>query len=186
MTTCRDVDEVLEAYVDGDLSAEEQGKVEAHLAACSGCREKHAVALRVASEIRALPPRECPEHVARDALFRIREDRKGFAERLRDSLAPLRLQPSLKTAVGLAAAIVILIGLMAYPPWQWINGTGHPTQQEITQAKQVIGLAFGYVNHASDLAQKVLQKEDVPGKVITPIKRSFGMEEPMNRKGDRL
>ena len=40
MKTCMDIRELLNDYVDGDVTAEESAAIEAHLKECSGCREE--------------------------------------------------------------------------------------------------------------------------------------------------
>lgn len=54
---CRDVDRLMDAYLDRDVGAEEAGRVQAHLAACRRCRREHGGLIEL---LRSPEPVEVP------------------------------------------------------------------------------------------------------------------------------
>jgi hypothetical protein len=189
--TCTELDDVLEAYLDGDLPHEEHREVSGHLSGCESCRRKLALAERVASALRSLPQVRCPDDVAREMVRRVteagrteNERRAGWTAGIAGFLSQILPSPfPWKASLGLAAAILIVIAIAAYPPSHWVrSGQPHYTKNEIEQAKMVVGLAFGYVDHAARLAEKILEKEDVPDKVIVPIRKGLDVINPSEKK----
>jgi anti-sigma factor RsiW len=53
--SCRRVEVLLDAHVDGDLRADVAARVDAHLSSCDACRESLAQARRLRDTLRALP-----------------------------------------------------------------------------------------------------------------------------------
>jgi anti-sigma factor RsiW len=184
--TCSEIDALLEAYVDGDLSLEEKRKVGAHLSACSACLKRAEVARLIADELRQLPPEECPEKVTQDVLRRVRAAQKSDAEEARGLFGVFHRRFSYRFSLGLAAALLIVVVFVGYPLWKNFHGK-HPTYsaQEIAQAKSVIFLAFGQMNHATDLAQKMLERDLSPEKALLPIHKGLSLFNQPERKGDK-
>jgi anti-sigma factor RsiW len=117
MTTCNDIDVLLDEYLDGTLPPANRALVDAHLARCQACRA-HAEALRaLLADARALPGSVMP---ARDLWT-------GIAERLGSSpegtVRRTASVPRRGTGLGwwgrLAAAIgFILLGAALATIWQ--------------------------------------------------------------------
>jgi anti-sigma factor RsiW len=188
MMKCAEVDDNLEAYVEGDLGPEPGRRLESHVAGCPGCREKLGVAREIASGLRSLPARKCPGEIEQRVFEKIESEKKGWESRLTNLLDLVRFPISLKAAAGLATTLLILLALWVYPPWSWIrNGSPQYTEEEVARAKKAITIAFGYVDHASELAREILVKEDIPGKVLQPIRKGFyGPDHSKPNKGDQL
>lgn len=66
--TCDRVLDLLEPFVDGEVSAEEQALVQAHVERCPTCARELSIARRIQTELRALPQPELPPHLAKDLL----------------------------------------------------------------------------------------------------------------------
>jgi anti-sigma factor RsiW len=66
--SCEEVLALLDAWPDGELSAEEAGRIERHAALCPACAEEVALARRLSEELRGLPPLVCPPEVTRRVL----------------------------------------------------------------------------------------------------------------------
>jgi anti-sigma factor RsiW len=50
---CGDVDRLLEPYLDGEFGEDDRASLEAHLSACTGCRDGAAAAMAFRSALRA-------------------------------------------------------------------------------------------------------------------------------------
>lgn len=64
--TCRDVDEFLMRYLDGDLTAEQRVTFEQHVARCADCR-RYVEGYRRAANLAAEACRESPDDPYADA-----------------------------------------------------------------------------------------------------------------------
>jgi len=179
---CEELNENLEAYIDGELDAGRSGEVEAHLAGCSACREEMVRAKRIVFELRDLPARKCPESVAGRVLNRI-----GQADERRQARPPGLFRRNPLTSWPLRAAAGVLPPAMAATDLVWkAPATQAPaySREEIDRARKGIALAFGCVDHSLDRAHAVVKKENVPGKIIRPLKRHMGSMWPLTRKGE--
>jgi len=77
--TCRDVIEVLDRYLSGELTPERRAAVDRHLAACADCTEYLAAYQRTQALVRDAfetddPPADMPEALARSILDTRRRD----------------------------------------------------------------------------------------------------------------
>ena len=98
---CEDYTELLSARLDGELTVEEENALEEHLAHCPDCR---AVAQELESihlSFESLEPVPAPEHFARDVMAEIEGPR----------VVPLFRRPAFKSMAGLAACLVLCVGL---------------------------------------------------------------------------
>ena len=58
--TCREIQDILSAYIDGELTPQEMDTVKRHLDACPDCREVHQQMLRLVQLVGALPAAQPP------------------------------------------------------------------------------------------------------------------------------
>lgn len=99
---CGWIDERLDVYVDGELTADECECVERHLATCEAC-DVLAKGLRgVKASLGGLPVLRCPERV----LEAVRRD----ASKVEVASQPARRRRVLSWAVGLAACLLVAAG----------------------------------------------------------------------------
>ncbi len=66
---CAEVLERLEAFLDGELAADEVGDLESHLAECYPCTDRATFE----EQLRAIVARECVEHAPETLVTRIRD-----------------------------------------------------------------------------------------------------------------
>lgn len=105
MPSCRDIDPLFAAYVDGEATADERAAVDAHLKACPKCRHQTALQAIVRDTVREKLCRPC----APDAL---RERCRAAA---RTGILPFRIPRLTITAVSIAAALLLVVGgVVAY------------------------------------------------------------------------
>jgi len=122
--TCQDVEVRASAYVDGEVTADEQAAVSAHLATCAPCRALVEDLTRVRSAARSLGPIAPPDHIWLEVAGQIR-----LGETPGPVTAP---QPSTRSGawqwLSLAAALV-LVTLAAYAIVRYQSGPSQPPAQ---------------------------------------------------------
>ena len=96
--------ELLSARLDGFLSAEEEGELDAHLAVCPDCRAAGAQLAALQGAFSELEEGEAPEGFAQGVMDRIRAEEKP-------KVVPLFKRPQVRALAGLAACVALAIGL---------------------------------------------------------------------------
>ncbi len=96
--------ELLSARLDGFLSAEEEGELDAHLAVCPDCRAAGAQLAALQGAFSELEEGEAPEGFAQGVMDRIRAEEKP-------KVVPLFKRPQVRALAGLAACLVLAVGL---------------------------------------------------------------------------
>jgi len=179
---CAECEEIVEAYLDGELAGAENTGFESHLARCATCAAELALARRVREELRALPEVACPPAVSRAALDHAAAH-PPLGERLRRFRSRRRVwQPAV--AMVLAAALGVAYYRLAGPP----PPPPAYSSAEIAQAETELKLAFAYLGEIGDKAGDSIGTE-VEQRVVVPLTRSItGMllpEPPPNGGGGR-
>lgn len=105
----RDLDELLEAFLDGDLSPMEQRRIARQAEQSPDVARRLAAARRIRDGLRALPRQSCPRTVEAQALAYAEARATSLPHRLRGHLTRLWTAPRLLQAVGAAAALVLIL-----------------------------------------------------------------------------
>ena len=120
MMTCERIEELLSAYLEGDLAAAERAEVEGHLAACADCAELAALMREAMAAAAAWPDVEpSPELLA--GLYAIpetRREKKRFLQPLFDWLGRPTLQPAYAAATGF---LIVLSFVLFHPEGRGIR-----------------------------------------------------------------
>lgn len=153
--TCSELDEVLDAYLDGTLDPAQRGIVEAHLAGCPECRAQAGALRSLLADARALPPEIRPT----------RELWPGIASRLDASVVrdfKTRPQPRRRWA-PLAAAAVLLVAASVLLTLQF--ATSRTMTRALPPAAGVIpastqSMDADFVRAAVDLEQALAEQRD--------------------------
>ena len=98
---CEEYTELLSARLDGALTEKERNTLEEHLAHCAECRAVAEDLERIHLSFAALEPVPAPDSLARDVMAKIEVPK----------VVPLFRRPAFKTAAGLAACLVLCVGL---------------------------------------------------------------------------
>ena len=96
--------ELLSARLDGVLTGEEERELETHLAVCPGCRAAGAQLAALQGAFPELEESEAPEGFAQGVMDRIRAAEKP-------KVIPLFKRPQVRALAGLAACLVLVVGL---------------------------------------------------------------------------
>lgn len=120
MMTCERIEELLSAYLEGDLLPAEKAEFEAHLAACPECAELAALVREGMAAAAALPELEpSPELLARlYAVPGTKKERKPFFRPFFDWLGRPALQPFYAAASG---ALIVLSFVLFHPEGRGIR-----------------------------------------------------------------
>ncbi len=111
--TCDKYMEMLSARLDGALTEAEEGDLEAHLAVCPDCRAVGAQLAALRGAFDELEGVEAPEGFAQGVMERIRAEEKP-------KVIPLFKRPQFRVLAGLAACLVLAVGLYgASRPRHW-------------------------------------------------------------------
>ena len=100
MPSCREIDPLFAAYVDGEATADQRAAVDAHLKACPKCRHQTALQAMVRDTVREKLARPC----APDAL------RARCRAAAHPGILPFRILKSRILTLSMAAALVIVLG----------------------------------------------------------------------------
>ncbi len=158
---CEESLDVLEAYVDGDLPAEESFRLQRHLEGCPACAADLVLAEKIQRELRTLPLPDCPPEI----LEKVREAGRGEVVAF-----PRRERTLGRRIAAVAAALVLSVGGGAlFFHVQQVQRE----RQQIAQAEQEARYALAYIGKVSrrtglDLRDQILQKH-----VVNPTARGF-------------
>ncbi len=78
MITCARVRVLLEAFVDGDLAADDAARVRAHLSTCADCRRQHDQAISLPFRLRALSSPVPGPSLVGDVMQAVGAERGGY------------------------------------------------------------------------------------------------------------
>ena len=160
---CREVEDRLEAFVDGELDLAAVSALEAHLAGCPDCREQQRLAVAVREGLRGLPELETPERV----LAAVR--RTAVA----DVARPVIVSPKWAWRTAAAAALVVA----AASGVLWWHGAHRPQPSpppQIAEATAQARLALGYLADISRRAGIEATRTALVSSFLEPALRSVG------------
>ncbi|HSA97304.1 MAG TPA: zf-HC2 domain-containing protein [Acidobacteriota bacterium] len=120
MMTCQRIEELLSAYLEGELAAAERAEVEGHLAGCAECAELAALMREEMAATAAFPEAEpSPELLARlYAIPETKREKKRFFQPVFDWLGRPALQPVYAAATGF---LIVLTFVLFHPEGRGIR-----------------------------------------------------------------
>ena len=155
--SCPGPDARLAAYLDEELSADEQRAIEAHVSTCRRCAADLEEQRMVRRALRAA----APQMRARPAVY------AGVRQRLSVAAAPRREMPGL--AVGASAAVLALLALISIawlatrpPDFRVLTAVAAAHEQETNNAAPVNLVTSNAVEVSSWVRAQVDRSVDVP------------------------
>lgn len=121
--------------LDGELSGEEERELEAHMAVCPDCRAAGAQLAALQGAFSELEEDVPPEGFAQGVMDRIR------AEEAERKVVPLFKRPQVRALAGLAACLVLVVGLY---------GASRPRYLDKTEKMDVTARSFNQDTQAED------------------------------------
>lgn len=159
--SCGEVEERLEALVDGELGPAADD-VEVHLADCGDCSRAFDLALRVKSELKELPTFDLPAVT----IARI----KARSEADVDAAARGR-SFGRRAWLAAAASLVLVAAAMS---WVVSERLSRPGPAEIARAELETRYALAQVARLSRKAGEELRDEVIAGRVADSVRRGLG------------
>lgn len=177
------MDAHIEAYVDGDLPADEHAAFEQVLASSPHWQAQVSHARRIHDALHALPELTCPPQVT-DAVLNETRRRANGSPRTRwwmrlQQLLDAELHTGWKPALaGLALVLVVVASSLVGDPQSWFDGAGPEaggqyTQTEIQQAESEAKWALAYVAQVSQQTGTTVEQEVLEENVAAPMRRAL-------------
>lgn len=178
-TPCADIQNQIEACIDGDLSGEHLAAIDRHISACPACSREMALARRVRTALNALPVPDAPAGVAGRVFAQIRAERH---ETLQPWLFWQRkswLRPAWRPLGAVAAAILLIwMGArMAQTPERIgtvSNSAGDISAEELALAEDQAKWALGYISQVSRRTGLTVRDDIIGGRVAGALQQSAG------------
>ncbi|MBW8873805.1 MAG: zf-HC2 domain-containing protein [Acidobacteria bacterium] len=160
--TCNEALDLLEPYVDGDLSPAEAARLRSHLESCPACAAELALAERIQRELRSLPQLDCPPEI-------VERVRRQGAEVV--PFRPRRMGLPLRVAAAAALLALSLGGgaLFVRSQQQHQRERAAEIAQATAQARYALAL-LGRVSRRTGLD---VRDEVLARRVVLPAARSI-------------
>ncbi|HBA53983.1 MAG TPA: hypothetical protein DCZ04_05880 [Syntrophorhabdus aromaticivorans] len=111
MTVCRDIQGKLTAYLEGDLTPEEKGPIDAHLACCPMCKAAFVDLQKTTDLVQGLEDVEPPHWLTRKIMTLVHEEAEQRVGIIRKLFYPLRVKIPIQ---AFATALVVVLGVYVY------------------------------------------------------------------------
>jgi anti-sigma factor (TIGR02949 family) len=169
-SACDEALDLLEPYLDGDLTPEESERLRAHLEGCAACAAELALAGRVQAGLRALPQPDCPPEL----LARVLKTGRGEAVAFPSGARTLRQRFAAVAAAAAVAALAVGGGAL-FLHLQQRAETRQAQAAQVAEATREARLALAYIGRASrktglDVRDEVLQK-----RLVVPATRTLSL-----------
>jgi anti-sigma factor (TIGR02949 family) len=153
-TTCAWMLDMIEPYLDGEVSGEDASRLESHLLTCPACAEELAFAKRTQHTLRHLPQQRCPDSVVNAVVDRIGPERP----------APQRRHAAV-AALVFAVAVAVLVGDRPSPP--------SVTPEELALAEQQVKWTLAYIGEISRRTAFTVRDDVFESRIAPPVQRAF-------------
>jgi anti-sigma factor (TIGR02949 family) len=172
-TDCDWAEAHLDAFVDGDVQAEEEARLTRHLGTCDSCKAMLDEARDIRAQLNALPQEECPERVLAAVLARI--EKEEGAKRPRRARRPFWTGQSwglrLVTATALTTMLIVCI---AHDSGNYLTREpAQPSAEELALAEQQLELTLAYVGYIGRRSARAIRDDVLDLKVVTPVRAAL-------------
>ena len=151
---CSWTQERIEAYIDGELTPVEQGRLEAHAATCAACAAELEDARRLVGALHTLPQATCPDAVSQALHDRIHQTRRTAAKRW---CAPL----------AAAAVLVLIAGHLLFDP-EPVPPAFSP--KEIAQARRQVEWTLAYLGDLNSRMGTTVRDDVIQPRLVQPLR----------------
>lgn len=127
-------DEMLSAYLDGEIEPARERTIDNHLTSCAECRARLTALRGVVLELRRAPRLQPPPVLAHQVRQQVVEQAPAGAwESLRAFLVGLPRHPSMGTVMAMGLALVLSLSLVRVEREQWLVRPVPPATQTSTE-----------------------------------------------------
>jgi anti-sigma factor RsiW len=175
---CQQLEEAIEAYVDGELEPPVSSRLEGHLESCRGCRQEVARAHRLRESLRSLPGLEAPRPAVAAVLETARAE---AASRKWSWLGFLSPRPVL---AGLAAAALLVVIVLALFPGRSDETRVAMDDPAVARATLEAKLALAHFARANRKIGLELGDDVVRQRIVLPATRVVSRSLASGAAGD--
>ena len=153
---CSWTQERIEAYIDGELTSVEQGRLEAHAATCAACAAELEDARRLISALRTLPSLTCPDAVSQALQDRIHQTRQNR------SAAKRWYKP-----LAAAAVLALIAGYHLFDP-EPVPPAFSP--KEVAQARRQVEWTLAYLGDLNSRIGTTVRDDVIQQRLVQPLR----------------
>ena len=166
---CEWARELIDAFLDDELSGKDKARLENHVAACFSCKEELALARKVKRELRALPQKECPERVVAAILEKIPAESPEVPE----EKPGIRAIPWFKWGFRLAFAAALIAVIWLATPQKPSAPPEQISPAELAAAERQFQITLAYVGYMSTRSTEMVRDEVVESKIAPAVQDVF-------------
>ena len=168
---CDEAFDLLEPFLDGDLTPEESARLQAHLEGCAACAAELALAGRVQAGLRALPQPDCPPEL----LARVLETGRGEVVAFPARARTLRIVRGRIAAIAAVAALAVGGGslFVHLQHLQHLQQGAEARQAQVAEATREARFALAYIGRATRKAGLDVRDEVLQKRLVTPAVRTL-------------
>ncbi len=151
--TCTEVQDTLEAYLDGDLDANMHATVTAHVASCPMCQDEVRFAQAISGALHELPKPEPPPEIFNAVEAYVRAHPNKGPKWLNWIFQLFTFSDNLTSSLARAGALACLIGVVLFGTYQY--------QQylKVQQVSRDLAYALGKLNYAVERTGTVVNEK---------------------------
>ncbi len=172
--TCDEALDLLEPFLDGDLTPEESARLQAHLEGCAACAAELALAGRVQAGLRALPQPDCPPELLARVVAAGRGEVGAFPAGVR---TPRIVRGRIAAAAAIAAVAALAVGggslFLHLQHLQSLQQRAEARQAQVAEATREARFALAYIGRATRKAGLDVRDEVLQKRLVTPAARTL-------------
>ena len=173
--TCYEVEQLLDEYIDGQLSKTVIKQIRAHLRQCQDCAKKYEAYEQMHQDVSQLGLIRCPENVVTSVYQALELEGNGKKRALIfDWLSDLLSSPAF--ALRFAGAVIVIVLLITVIYLKFSNRpqvSVQYTNEEVEQAKNQVKLTLAYINQITSRTEDIIEKQVLPENILKPMKSSI-------------
>lgn len=168
---CEWIKDNIDAFLDSEMSPEENQMLNDHIEECETCREELELAKEMMGILRSLPEKECPERVIENIEREIKEKKSD------KKIQPVLIRGPKIIKWGLAAAAILLIGfaiskVKQSPEIPNRNIPASPSQREVEIAEMQLKITLAYMGQVAGKSTILACEEAVESSIKPPIRKA--------------
>ena len=174
--TCTEVQDTLEAYLDGDLDANMHATVTAHVASCPMCQDEVRFAQAISGALHELPKPEPPPEIFNAVEAYVRAHLNEGPRWLHRIFQLFTFSDDLTSMFARAGAVACLIGVVLFGTYQYQQ------HLKVQQASRDLAYALGKLNYAVERTGTVVNEKLPDVRIDEVSSRPFVQIETASRR----
>ena len=151
--TCTEVQDTLEAYLDGELDADTSASVASHVESCATCQDEVRFVQAISDALQELPRPEPPPKIFDVVSDYVRAHPNKEPRWLRRMFQLFTFSGDLTSSLTRAGALVCLIGIALFGTYQYQQ------HLKVKQASRDLYYALGELNYAVERTSLVVNEK---------------------------